>query len=470
MGGRGFPGKREPRVTPIDLVAVALDDALLDEISAGGLPDRGADTDGAADVGASPRRSGRHADDSERLHRMLAAWRDDLRIRPLPARPNATQAARVVAEARRGRSSRPVAAVAAAIVVLLVGSAIVGSRSAQPGDALFPVTQALWADQADAAVAGEQVRGALSTAHAALQAGDARRAADALAAAAHNLPGVRDAATHQAMQDEITLLWRLVAAAGDAQGAGSSGSGGSVTDGPGDGAAAPGSASDQAATGPDASGGGGAAGAAGGSEVAGQAGGSPTGAPGDSSTAGSDGDDGNAYGSAGRLAPPSASDPASSASAPLTSAGSDTASSPSPTTSGAEPDSATATPSSSVPSAPAPTTGSSATVAPTPASPTQPADPPSSAPVSTSPGAPPTTATSDSGSATTSNTPTPSGSDAALSSADPTPTTGDPGTDQATATALLLGAKIITATTTSSSAQGPSSDRDLAVGVAMVGG
>ena len=174
-------------------MAIALDDALLDELSAGGLPDRSGDAD--------------------RLHRMLATWRDDLRLRPVPARPTSTEAARIVADARRHRSSRPMIAVAAAIVVLLVGSAIVGSRSAQPGDPLFPVTQALWADRADAAVAGEQVRGALSTAHAALQAGDAQRAADALATAVDNLPGVRDAATHQAMQDEILHLWTLVVAA-----------------------------------------------------------------------------------------------------------------------------------------------------------------------------------------------------------------------------------------------------------------
>jgi hypothetical protein len=236
---------RESHADGVDLLAVALDDALLDVLAVdeggrwgssarGGYEGAGhegaghertghewtgpggaalaGDGHGPGRIAGSPVDRGVPAED-DRLPRMLAAWRDELRLRPLPSRPCSAAASRLVAQSRRHRSSRPVIAVAASIVALLVGSAIVGSRTAEPGDALFPVTQALWADRADAAVAGEQVRGALDQARSALQDGNARRAADALATAVNSLHGVRDLQTHLAMEREIVHLWGMVAAA-----------------------------------------------------------------------------------------------------------------------------------------------------------------------------------------------------------------------------------------------------------------
>jgi hypothetical protein len=199
-----------------------MDDALLDLLGAGASiggatgAGSGAAAGGGGGVanGASAGSGGvgRHRA-PDPLPDMFAAWREDVLSRPMPPRVSTTTAARVVAHANKRRTARPMIAVAASIFLLLVASAIVGSRNAQPGDALFPVTQVLWADRADSAVAGQQVNGALDQAKAALRAGNAQRAFEALVFAAHSLHGVRDTGTHQTMQDELTNLYGLVVAA-----------------------------------------------------------------------------------------------------------------------------------------------------------------------------------------------------------------------------------------------------------------
>lgn len=388
---------RRPHADRVDLLAIALDDTLLDLLAVD-VPD-GREAPVAADHGAG----------EDRLTRMLAAWRDELRARPLPARPSCDEAVRAVAPDRRRRSTRPMVAAAAAITALLIASAVVGSRTAQPGDALFPVTQALWADRADAAVAGQQVRSALDDAEAALRAGNTRGAAEALATAVRSLAGVRDAQAQQTMQQEIIQLWGKVAAA-------------DPTADLGDKAAnpAPGTAADLAGlsgagTGDHPGSGGGSPGAGQSDTTASAASGSGTSAsgdptPGSSSTSGTSG---------------SSTGPDTSATGSLL-----------PSTGPAAP-----IPSTTGSTTPAPSTGATAT----PTSPT----PPTTA-GSTSSGAPSTTGSETSGGVST----VPSGSSAPTTQADPgggapvtptepVPTIGSSGTTDPTTSSLYFGYMII---------------------------
>jgi hypothetical protein len=195
-------GGRPPARGPVDLVAIAFDDAVLDRLAA-----RSRRSSHLGNPSWIPGESGSAVPD------MFADWQDRLAARPHPEPMCPERAAVLVASGHPQRAIRPAIAIAAAICALLVGSAVVGARSARPGDPLFPVTQVLWADQADAAVAGEQVRGAMDTARAELQAGRARQAATLLAQASIGLKRVSNQEEHAAIQQDLAGLWAALAAA-----------------------------------------------------------------------------------------------------------------------------------------------------------------------------------------------------------------------------------------------------------------
>jgi len=188
--------------TSDDLVAVAFDDAVLDRLAARSR---------RSEDGRCPRWAADASTDW--ISDQFAKWQDRL-VRPTaPARMDADQAAALVASAPRRSSLRPAFAVVAAIFALLIGSAVVGARSARPGDPLFPVTQVFWSDQADSAVAGEEVRGVIDAARDAMRVGQTGHAAVLLTRASVGLARISDQADHAAVQRELDAAWDLLAAA-----------------------------------------------------------------------------------------------------------------------------------------------------------------------------------------------------------------------------------------------------------------
>lgn len=130
----------------------------------------------AGGTGRSATGAGLGSDESDPLFGALLTWQQDLRLDDVPPLPSLGRADWAL---RRGRprSHWKVLAVAAAIVLLLVSTAGVGSRLAKPGDLLWPVTRALWSDRVTSAEAGDKARLALERARAKVSSGDLTGAA-----------------------------------------------------------------------------------------------------------------------------------------------------------------------------------------------------------------------------------------------------------------------------------------------------
>jgi hypothetical protein len=164
---------------PVDLVAVQADDELINALAAGMTV-------------TSPGRPGYGADD--RVAAILAAWKADVDVDPIPELVDTDTAVATVRAARRpGRRARhlaPVAA-AAAFVVLSIGAVSVGSYNAQPDDALWGVSKVLYSQRAESVEAAVRVEARITKAKEALAAGQPVTAAQELAQARADLSVVR---------------------------------------------------------------------------------------------------------------------------------------------------------------------------------------------------------------------------------------------------------------------------------------
>ncbi|MTD14336.1 hypothetical protein GIS00_10285 [Nakamurella sp. YIM 132087] len=206
-----------------DLGAIAWDDRLLDEIAAAAaLPaqSRRSDLDASdpsdddlfGDAGPYlPVQADRSGDDADLpgdpLTQLLMQWRGDLRVDDLPPVPELPAVAAPARIRKQRRGFRPMIAVAAAIAALLVGTATVGSRTAHPGDVLWPLAKMLWSDRADSVAARESARIALDTAETALYSGDPTRAIVALTSASGDLQRVQEEDGRQELETKYQDLW-----------------------------------------------------------------------------------------------------------------------------------------------------------------------------------------------------------------------------------------------------------------------
>ena len=166
------------------------DDALLSALGAG-EPDRAGDVE------------------EQELNELLLSWRRDIDSEPMAelvdtdtavaAIRTAATAERKSHRAHRQKAFVPVAVAAAVLMIAFTGTGL-AARSAEPGDALWGLTQVLYTEHAQSvqAVASAQVD--LDTADYALAHGRFRKAADALDAAAEAIRHVQQAAQQQQLK------------------------------------------------------------------------------------------------------------------------------------------------------------------------------------------------------------------------------------------------------------------------------
>src|SRR3954447_8238590 len=166
---------------PIDLVAVQTDDELISTLSAGFT----VSGPGGFGGGFGP---------DDRVAAVLAAWKAEVDAEPVPELLDLDTAVAAVRGARprsaRFRHLAPVAA-AAALIVLVAGGASVGSYSAQPEDALWPVTQVVFPTKAASVQAASNAQDHIAKAKEALVAGRPDDAARELAQARADIGAVR---------------------------------------------------------------------------------------------------------------------------------------------------------------------------------------------------------------------------------------------------------------------------------------
>jgi hypothetical protein len=179
---------------PIDLVAVQTDDELINALSAGYQV-------------AGPGYGGFAADD--RVATILAAWKAEVDAEPVPELVDLDTAVAAV-RAARPRSARirhlaPLAA-AAAFIVLAAGGVSVGSYSAQPDDALWPVTQVVFPTKAASVQAATNAQDHIEKAKQALVAGRPEDAAAELVRAKAEIGAVRPEEGQVALADVQDFL------------------------------------------------------------------------------------------------------------------------------------------------------------------------------------------------------------------------------------------------------------------------
>ncbi|GAA4548141.1 anti-sigma-D factor RsdA [Pseudonocardia xishanensis] len=197
VGGR--PGRVEEDEyadEPLDLVAVQADDELINALSAGMTV-------------SAPGRHGYDADD--KVVAMLAAWKAEVDAEPLPQLLDLDTAVAAVESgsprkvSNRRRHLIPLAGAAALLVFSIAGVSI-GAQGADPGDALFPVTQVLYKDAANSKVAAAEVKSKIQQVNAKLASGDAAGAQQDLAALAPLLEQVRPEEGKTYLAAEQTFL------------------------------------------------------------------------------------------------------------------------------------------------------------------------------------------------------------------------------------------------------------------------
>jgi hypothetical protein len=172
-----------PLDEPVDLAAVQADDELINALGAGfGVPS-----------------SGRafHADDQ--VVALLSSWRANVVAEPIPELIDLETAVAAVRAGMPGakptRSGRarhlvPVAA-AAAFLVLVGGGVTIGSATAEPDSALWPVSKVLFSERAESVEAAVRVSDKIDNAKQALSEGKPEQAAAELAQAQQELSKVR---------------------------------------------------------------------------------------------------------------------------------------------------------------------------------------------------------------------------------------------------------------------------------------
>ena len=157
----------------LDLAALRSDDALLNALGNASSP--GAATE-------------------PELNALLLSWRRDVGEEPIPELVDTETAMRTIFAAahrnrRKPRFLVPLASAAAVLVIVFTGVGL-AARDAQPGDALWSLTQVLYSDHARSVLAADTVRTELSHATAALHEGHYSAAATALEQAQQALPSV----------------------------------------------------------------------------------------------------------------------------------------------------------------------------------------------------------------------------------------------------------------------------------------
>jgi len=172
-----------PLDEPVDLAAVQADDELINALGAGfGVPSGGRSF---------------HADDQ--VVALLSSWRADVVAEPIPELLDLETAVAAVRAgmpaARTTRSARarhlvPVAA-AAAFLVLVGGGVTIGSATAEPDSALWPVSKVLFSERAESVEAAVRVSDKIDNAKQALSEGKPEQAAAELAQAQQELAKVR---------------------------------------------------------------------------------------------------------------------------------------------------------------------------------------------------------------------------------------------------------------------------------------
>jgi hypothetical protein len=180
---------------PLDLSALRADDELLTELAVFGRSTTGSRAD--AELGA-----------------LLQSWRLDVDAEPIRELVDTDTAMAAIAVGARINRRRPrllvPLATAAAVLVVVFGGMGLAARNAQPGDALWGLTQVLYSDHARSVEAAAAVRSDLSHASEAIQQGQFGAARTALGQAQASLPAVDSSdgkANLQAQQQ--TLLSQL---------------------------------------------------------------------------------------------------------------------------------------------------------------------------------------------------------------------------------------------------------------------
>ncbi len=193
---RTVPGLRFPIVD--DLSAIAADDRFLDYLAAGRADLASSavfSTSGSTALAVAP---------------LLATWRSEVVDTPLPALPTLAPPKRVMrgpADRAQTRSLRPILGVAVAICALLVGSAAVGAHSAQPGDALWPLTRVLYASHAQSVQAKVAVTNSIHQAQKFLDNKQATRAKVPLSSADVEITRVDPSDGRESLKTDLNRLW-----------------------------------------------------------------------------------------------------------------------------------------------------------------------------------------------------------------------------------------------------------------------
>jgi hypothetical protein len=183
----------------LDLAALRSDDALLTALG-------NANSSGAAT--------------EPELNALLLSWRRDIDEEPIPELVDTETAMHTVFAAahrnrRKPRFLVPLASAAAVLVIMFTGVGL-AARDAQPGDALWSLTQVLYADHARSILAADTVRTELGHASSALEEGHYSAARKALDQAQQALPSVDNEDGQADLQaQQQNLLNQLALSSGD---------------------------------------------------------------------------------------------------------------------------------------------------------------------------------------------------------------------------------------------------------------
>lgn len=181
---------------PVDLAAVHADDELLTALCSFDNSTNGADQD-------------------PELKSLLLSWRLDVDAEPIAELVDTDTAMATIAVGDRLRHKRkprylvPLASAAAVLVIVFAGMGL-AARNAQPGDALWGLSQILYSEHAQSVEAAASVRSDLHHASEALEQGHFDEARSALVQAQNSLPAVSSEDGKASLQQQQqTLLTQL---------------------------------------------------------------------------------------------------------------------------------------------------------------------------------------------------------------------------------------------------------------------
>jgi hypothetical protein len=176
---------------PVDLSALRADDELLTAL-------------------VSFDNSAPGADQDVELKSLLLSWRLDVDAEPLTELVDTETAMATIAVGNRIHRRRPrymvPFAAAAAVLIVVFGGMGLAARNAQPGDALWGLSQILYTQHAESVEAAASVRDDLHHATVALAQGHFAEARTALVAAGNSLPSVDSADGKASLQQQQQSL------------------------------------------------------------------------------------------------------------------------------------------------------------------------------------------------------------------------------------------------------------------------